>query len=163
NVQYAEAAKAARDKFLSLPAEDQVKAIKAWTGGDMAVVTGTRERGGAAIELDMHHGIPLAGNRTFAKNPGLRVLVCPENRPTGQMGPIAEKFVGKGQAVLEIGLRGLGGLPANAKPSLFGPEVTNAMLGLHLNRPLAAQRMEDVLAATKWWMKESKDKILVVG
>lgn len=62
-----------------------------------------------------------------------------------------ERLVKEGRTVLAIDLRGIGELSPNAKGwgETFGPDVREAFLGMHINRPLLGQRVLDLLAIVK--------------
>ena len=64
-------------------------------------------------------------------------------------GGLIEQRVKAGQRVLALDLRGLGETaPTGApqRPPIFGVDVREAFLALHLNRPLLGQRVHDLLA-----------------
>jgi dienelactone hydrolase len=79
---------------------------------------------------------------------GFRVLaISGENKAAAAAagGPL-EKWVKDGHPVVILDLRGLGELAPEGK-SPFGADWKEAFLGFHLDRPLLAQRVRDVLSA----------------
>jgi hypothetical protein len=60
-----------------------------------------------------------------------------------------EKHIQHGERVLAMDLRGMGetapGAPPKGRPNFFGVDIKEAFLGLHLNRPLLGQRLDDLL------------------
>ena len=62
-----------------------------------------------------------------------------------------EQLVKAGRTVLAIDLRGVGELSPQGKGwgETFGPDVREAFLGMHINRPLLGQRVFDLLAVVK--------------
>ena|SRR5579871_1423711 len=65
-------------------------------------------------------------------------------------GGALEKLVQSGQRVLALDLRGFGetapGTPAAGRPNYLGVDFKEAFLGLHLDRPLLGQRVQDILS-----------------
>jgi cephalosporin-C deacetylase-like acetyl esterase len=85
----------------------------------------------------------------------------------GAVGGRIEQLVRAGRRVLALDLRGLGETapgPAPAgRPNLFGVDYTEALLALHLNRPLLGQRVRDVLAVVEELPDEDRQGIDVIG
>lgn len=81
--------------------------------------------------------------------------------------PACEGWVGKGHEVLALDLRGMGETapsPISAKPSLFGNSWRETFLSLHLNRPLLAQRVEDMLAVLNTTDPKARpEKVHIIG
>jgi dienelactone hydrolase len=81
-------------------------------------------------------------------------------------GPI-EKLVKAGRRVVALDLRGWGetapAVPAKGRPNYFGTDWKEAFLGLHLNRPLLGQRVQDVLAVMAALKKQAADGFHLVG
>ncbi|HYT88090.1 MAG TPA: acetylxylan esterase, partial [Gemmataceae bacterium] len=81
-------------------------------------------------------------------------------------GPI-EKLVHARQMVLALDLRGMGetapGVLAKGRPNYFGVDQKEAFLGLHLQRPLLGQRVQDVLAVIAALKTDTPDGVHVIG
>jgi dienelactone hydrolase len=80
-------------------------------------------------------------------------------------GGVIEKLVQSGKRVLALDLRGLGETapgPAGKGKNLLGADVKEAFLGLHLNRPLLGQRVEDVLSVVEWLANDPAIKHLPI-
>ena len=63
-----------------------------------------------------------------------------------------ERLVKAGRTILAVDVRGIGELstgPAKGWSEAFGPDVREAFLGMHINRPLLGQRVYDVLSVVK--------------
>ena len=78
-------------------------------------------------------------------------------------GPI-EARVKAGEHVALVEPRGMGeGSPGTGKDGPFGPDLREAFLSLHLNRPLLGQRVFDVLQALRGLDGEAKNPIHLFG
>lgn len=77
-------------------------------------------------------------------------------------GPI-EARVKADEHVALVEPRGMGEGSPGAKPGPFGPDLSEAFLSLHLNRPLLGQRVFDVLQALRGLDGEAKAPIHLVG
>jgi dienelactone hydrolase len=77
-------------------------------------------------------------------------------------GPIERRVKG-GESVALIEPRGMGeGLPGGP-PGAFGPDVREAFLALHINRPLLGQRVFDVLQALRGLDRKGKAPNHLIG
>jgi cephalosporin-C deacetylase-like acetyl esterase len=78
-------------------------------------------------------------------------------------GGLIEKLVTAGERVLALDLRGLGetapGVAAKGRPNYFGVDSKEAFLGLHLQRPLLGQRVNDLLAI----LEERGEDVHLIG
>ena len=73
----------------------------------------------------------------------------PSGTTRSQPGGPFEKIARGGQRVLTFDLRGMGETSPGKAPAwgtMFGADVKEAFLALHLNRPLLGQRVQDLLA-----------------
>jgi cephalosporin-C deacetylase-like acetyl esterase len=84
----------------------------------------------------------------------------------GPGGPIEKRVLG-GRRVLALDLRGMGETApaekATGAAALFGPDVREAFLALHLDRPLLGQRVHDLLAVLAKEAEAGGDGAEVVG
>lgn len=85
---------------------------------------------------------------------------------TAAGGPM-EQLARAGVPALAIDVRGIGetapGVPPTGKPDFFGVAVKETFLGLHLNRPLLAQRVYDLLSVVGTQAAGSPAEIEVIG
>jgi dienelactone hydrolase len=79
-------------------------------------------------------------------------------------GPFERRVKG-GESVALIEPRGMGEGSPVGPPGAFGPDVREAFLGLHINRPLLGQRVFDVLQALRGLDRNGKapDHLIGVG
>lgn len=116
---------------------------------------GAIEREGYTIHKEIYEteaGIELPAHRWVPKNPGTQPVILylhgQGKRADAAAGGEIEQLVKGGRTVLAVDLRGLGELSPLTKgwSEAFGPDVREAFLGIHLNRPLLGQRVLDVLS-----------------
>jgi cephalosporin-C deacetylase-like acetyl esterase len=130
NVKLAEASAPVRAKFASLPEAQRQKEIRRLLGITRETPVAVRKDMGFETEP----GLMLDAKVSAGGAEEVWLLLPEDGVPRIPEG-------GK-TTTISLALRGLGAPGAKANPM----DMKNAMLGLHLNRPLVGQRVEDVLA-----------------
>ena len=110
---------------------------------------------GVLVPVILFRGEP-AGDRPLV------VLVGADRALAAPGGPI-EKRIRAGEHVALVEPRGMGEGTPDAKGGAFGPDLREAFLALHLNRPLLGQRVFDVLQALRGLDGEARMPIHLVG
>jgi cephalosporin-C deacetylase-like acetyl esterase len=147
------------------------------TPRDIQLVAGEVKRDGYAIRkqiFEVEAGIQVPGLlftpqvKSGTHQLPLIVYVHGDGKATeaGPGGQI-EKLVKAGHQVLAVDLRGMGEtapgtVPAN-RPNYFGTDSKESFLALHLNRPLLAQRVQDLLTIIDWMADKSPAGIHLIG
>ncbi|HEV3121761.1 MAG TPA: prolyl oligopeptidase family serine peptidase [Isosphaeraceae bacterium] len=140
---------------------EKVRSLIAWHDAPApaigpARVPGEVVRSGCRVETVVFggaHGILLPGllfQREGATDDSpLLVVVGGDKAELARPGGFAEEKVKSGSRVLLVDLPGMGETaprePGNARRSPFGPDSKEAMLALHLARPLLGQRVADLV------------------
>jgi pimeloyl-ACP methyl ester carboxylesterase len=109
------------------------------------------------MRFELKGGIPLPAldfvpdNLGFVPTkPAVLYLHSNSNAVDAAPGGPIEKWMKAGHIVISVDLRGIGetapGILAKGRPNYLGVDQKEAFLGLHLQRPLLGQRVQDVLA-----------------
>lgn len=80
---------------------------------------------------------------------------------------VLENLASNGRMVLSLDLRGMGYTSPEKSdrgfPAQFGPDWKEAFLGIHLNRPLLGQRVDELQQMVDWFAKKTNGKIHVMA
>jgi dienelactone hydrolase len=118
--------------------------------------------------------------RTYETEPGVKVPVLlfraldvndqtplvvyvGADRALAAAGGLIERRVKGGESVALIEPRGMGEGTPGGPPGAFGPDVREAFLALHINRPLLGQRVFDVLQALRGLDRNGKAPEHLIG
>lgn len=110
---------------------------------------------GVLVPVLLFRGEPAADRPLVVYVGADRALAAP--------GGLIEARVKAGEHVALVEPRGMGEGSPGEKPGPFGPDLREAFLSLHLNRPLLGQRVFDVLQALRGLDSEAKMPIHLVG
>lgn len=120
---------------------------------------GILKRDGYTIQKEIYEteaGIQLPALRWVpdtAKSEALIVYLHHQGKRTeAKAGGELDRLVRSGRTILAVDLRGIGELSlgtAKGWGEAFGPDVKEAFLGMHINRPLLGQRVYDLLSVLK--------------
>lgn len=133
---------------------------------------GTIKREGYVIHKEIFEteaGIQLPALRFVSDKPQPEALILylHSQGKLAAAGPDGElqQLVKSGRTVLAVDLRGIGELsPGTAKGwgAAFGPDVREAFLGMHINRPLLGQRVYDLLSLVKSQTRDGQPQAIEI-
>lgn len=168
NARYADQAKPAREAFVKMPAERQAEIIRKTLRIPAANPTVEKVEQPAAgfVEFRTKGDMPVVGRIVSPagtasvkdllqkKDLGQIAIICANSGVDEKVSAEASSQAKTSGAVLELRLRGLTGK---------GGDDNNAMLALHLDRPLAGQRVTDLLSALSQLEGTARPKVHLVG
>ena len=121
---------------------------------------GSVKREGYAIHKEIYEtedGIQLPALRFVPEPPKSEAVILylhhQGKRTEANAGGELDRLASSGRTVLAVDLRKVGELTAGATKGwseAFGPDVREAFLGIHINRPLLGQRVYDMLSVAKY-------------